>query len=118
VSAETALRALLIAAVPVTALVGQRIASDRIEQGAVRPFVVFSRTESAPLLGIDGTVYKTLVSIDIQCWADTRLDAEAVADAVTAAIRATTPQLVSGRSGGYDSDLDLEVASLSIEWWE
>lgn len=117
-SAETALRALLIASAPVTTLVGQRIASDRIEQGATRPFIVYTRTASDPLIAIDGTVYATNVAIDLQCWADTRLEAEAVADAVTAAIRATSPQLVSGRSGGYDADLDLEVASLSIEWWE
>lgn len=117
-SAETALRALLIASTPVTSLVGQRIASDRIEQGATRPFIVYTRTASNPLTGIDGIVYQTLASIDLQCWADTRQEAEAVADAVTAAIRATPPQTVPNRSGGYDPDLDLEVASLSIEWWE
>lgn len=116
-SAESDLRALLVATSAVTALVGQRIAADRIEQGAARPFVVFTRTGSAPLTGIDGTVYKTLVSLDVQCWADTRLNAEAVADAASAAIRSAN-QGVSGRSAGYDPELDLEAALLTVEWWE
>lgn len=116
-SAESDLRALLVATSAVTTLVGQRIAADRIEQGAARPFVVFSRTGSASLTGIDGTIYKTLVSIELQCWADTRVAADAVADAVSVAIRSAM-NTVSGRSGGYDPDLDLEAALLTVEWWE
>jgi hypothetical protein len=117
-SAETELRAALIAATPVTALTGTRIASDRIDQGAARPFVVFTRTASEPFGSIDGVVLKTLVSLDVQAWADTRASADAVADAVTAAIRATPSQTVSGRSSGYDSELDLEATLLTVQWWE
>jgi Protein of unknown function (DUF3168) len=117
-SAETALRALLVADAPTAALVSTRVTADRIEQGAARPFVVFTRTASEPIQLLDGTVLKTRASLEVQCWADTRVSAEAVADAVTTAVRGVTSQAVSNRSGAYDADLDLECSILNVEWWE
>jgi hypothetical protein len=117
-SAESDLRALLVANAGVTALVGQRVAADRIEQSAARPFVVFTRTGSEPQLCLDGVVLKTRVTLDVQAWADTRLAADAVADAVTAAVRGVSSQTVADRVSSYDSDLDLEAAVLTVQWWE
>jgi hypothetical protein len=117
-SVETVLRALLVADGGVSALVGTRIAADRIEQGASRPFVVFSRTATAPITAVDGALLISQVSIDVQCWADTRLQADAVADAVSAAVRGVTSQQVTERSSVYDADLDMEGTQLSVEWWE
>ena len=117
-SAETDLRALLVATAGVTTLVGTRIAADRIEQGAARPFVVFTRAGSEPLQCLDGSVLKTLVTLDVQCWADTRASAEAVADAVTAAVRGVLTQTVIARAASYEPDLDLEAAVLTVQWWE
>lgn len=117
-SAETALRALLVADSAVAALVGNRIAADRIDQDKARPFVVYSRTASQPLASIDGSVLATLVSIDVECWADTRLTADQLADAVTAAVRGVPTQTVQGRSSGYEQNLDLELVVLNVEWWE
>ena len=117
-SAETSLRALLAADSPTAALVGTRIASDRMEQDVVRPFVVFARTSSQPVTTIDGTVLKTQVSLDVQCWADTRVGADAVADAVTTSVRGATSQTVPGRSALYDPDLDLHCTVLNVNWWE
>lgn len=117
-SAETALRALLVADAPVAALVSTRIAADRIEQGAARPFICYTRTASAPVVALDGTHLKTLVSLDVQCWADSRASADAVADAVTTAVRGVISQSVVGRSSAYDADLDVEGAIVSVSWWE
>ena len=117
-SAETALRATLVAHTATAALVGQRVRAERAEQDDVRPFVIFTRTASEPYNTVDGAVLATLVSLDVQCWADTRTGADALADAVSAAIRAVPTQSVAGRSSGYDADLDLEVTNLNILWWE
>ena len=117
-SAETALRALLVADGATAALVGARVSADRMEQGAARPFVVFARTASLPVTTIGGTVLKTQASIDVQCWADTRAGADALADAVTAAVRGVISQTVPGRSGVYDSDLDMHGTILNVNWWE
>ena len=116
-SAESDLRALLIAAPAVTTLVGQRISADRIEQGTARPFVMFTRTATTPYVTIDGQVLASQAQLDIQCWADSRAQADAVGAAVTAAIRATTTQTVTGQSAAYDGELDLESTLLTVEWW-
>lgn len=118
-SAETALRALLTATPAVTALVpAPRIAIDRVEQGTAYPLIVLARSASLPQNCLDGTVLATQVSLEVQCWAENFASASAVADAVTAAVRAVLPHQVSARVGGYDADLDRTVASLTVDWWE
>lgn len=120
-SAELELVTLARADAGVGALVGvgpaARISADRIQQGAARPFVVYTRTATEPFTSLSGEVFETKVSLDIQCWADTREQAEQLGDALQTAIRGAG-QTVVARSGGYEPDLDLEVAILAVEWWE
>lgn len=116
-SAETDLRALLVADVPTAALVGTAISADRIEQGTARPFIVFTRTATVREKTLSGAVLGVLVTLTVQCWADTRVNAEAVADAAQAAIEAVF-HTVSNREGASDPALDLEAAILTVEWWE
>lgn len=120
-SAETDLLVLLKAAAPVTALVGSgaaaRIRSNRAEEDDPRPFVVYERSATEVFKGLDGTIFDTKVTLAVQCWGDTRAQAEALADACQAAIEAAD-QTVAERSGGYDGELDLEASVLTVEWWE
>ena len=116
-SAETEMRALLVADAAVAALVADRISADRIEQGSQRPFVVFTRTNTNREKTLDGTIVGVLVSMVVQCWADTRQAADALADAVQDVIEEQY-HTVSSRESDYDGDLDLEAAMLSVEWWE
>lgn len=116
-SAETDLRALLAADGAIAALVGQAISADRMEQGTARPFIVFSRITTVREKTLSGLVVGVLVTLTVQCWADTRVTAEAVADAVQTAIEAVF-HTVSNREGVSDPDLDLEAALLTVEWWE
>ena len=116
-SAVTDLRALLLADAAVAALVGTRISADRITQGAGRPFIVFARTDTKRDKTLDGSVVSVLVSFDVQCWADTRLVADQVADAVQAAIE-RADQDISSRSSVYEDDLDFEGESLAVDWWD
>ena len=116
-SAETELRALLVADSATLALVSTRIAADRIEQTAARPFVVYTRTATEVQQSLFGEVLATKVVFDVQIWADTRVAAEAVADAVQAALVADHRAIVS-RAGGYDADLDLEATVITVDWWD
>lgn len=117
-SAEQDLRALLLADAGVAALVGTRVTADRIAQESVRPFVVFARTSSFPVVSVDGAHLRTQASLEVQCWADTRLQADALADAVTTAVRGEISQRVVERSAAYDADLDLAASIVSVQWWE
>lgn len=117
-SAETELRALLVADSAVAALVATRVSADRAEQGAAMPFVVFARAATQPVQYLDGSVPISQVNLDVQCWAKTRAGADALADAVTSAIRGVPPQSVPGRAGVYDSDLDAHGTLLNVNWWD
>lgn len=124
-SAESELQALLVADAAVrTALsvstaraAGERIAADRIEQNTGRPFGVYTRTATEDSEGLDGTIFATKVTLELQLWGDTRLSADALADACQAAIRGAN-QAITGRATAYDDALDLEATVLSVEWWD
>jgi len=116
VSFATDLRAALLAYAPLAALVADRVAQDRIEATAARPFVVYTAGDTTVDRGLSGDVLSTRVPFALQCWADNRLAAVAVADAAELAIEAAG-QRVTGRTTGYDEELDLESEILTVEWW-
>ena len=114
-SAATSLQTLLAGTSAVTALCGTRISSDRAEQGTARPFIVYTGTDE-PQRALDGSVHGTRTTFEIQCWADTRASAEALAAAVKTVLDANH-QYCTGPAGGYDGELDLEAALLTCDWW-
>lgn len=116
-SLDTDLRAGLAGDAGVSALVGARISSDRIEQGTIRPFITFSRAATEYQTTLDGTVVAERATFDVQVWADTRLSAEAVSSAIKTYLDANQRQVLS-RASGYDPELDLEASILSVEWWD
>ena len=114
---ETDLRAALLASPAVTALVGTRVVSDRMEEGAPRPFVVFTRTATRYDEDLTtGAALGGTATIELQVWADSRAAAEALADACEAAVR-QADQEVQSRASGYDPDLDVEAVVIVIDWW-
>lgn len=121
-SAETNLRADLAAYAPLAALVGTRIAADKVPQNSARPFAVFVRQETEVITTLDGASHGARIKFAVQCWGDTRASAEAVADAVQAALAASTREPygipIDDRSAAYDPDLDLEAVNLIFDWWE
>lgn len=120
-SAEANLRAALIVDAGLSALVGQRIAQNGIESGADLPYVVFS-AQHAQTLNLLGNVMCSEVTFTIECWDRSAAGADAVADAVIAALVANAPAVNSvgllSRGSGYDGDLGLDATVLSLSWWE
>jgi hypothetical protein len=117
-SAETDLQTLLLANPTVAGLVGTRISADRAEQGSARPFVVYARVASQPFTALNGAHLRTQANLDVQCWANTRLAAESLGDAVAAAVRGVTSQTVVGRSAVFDAEADAFGCVLNVNWWE
>lgn len=120
-SAEADLRTDLLAHAPLAALVDVRVAVDKIEQGAERPFIVFTRQATEPFYTLDNVLHARRITFELQCWGDTRASAEAVADAAVAALAASTREIngipVDDRSAAYDPDTDLEAVRLVLDWW-
>lgn len=116
-SAETDLRAALVAYAPLVALVGQRVVENAIPEGSGLPYVVFT-SQHAPVKGLDGTVLVDEVSFAVECWAAGAIEADAVANAVQAAILAAGSDAeVVTRSSGFDGDLGLDATVLAVQWW-
>jgi hypothetical protein len=118
-SAETDLRALLAGHAGVSALVGSNIAHNAIKAQTPPPYVVFTCAHS-PLLTIGAGALADQCLFSIQCWGKTAANAEAVADAVQAAL-ATAPAArgvaITSRASGYDEELGFDATIFSVEWW-
>lgn len=116
-SLETELRALLLAEAEVATLVGTRISADNIDQNAGRPFVVYRRTDTERQYTLSGDLVGSMATVLVQCWAESRLQADAVADACEASLlvdqRATT-----NREADSDPELELYVTQFAVTWWD
>lgn len=116
-SFEADLKALLLADGPLVAKVVDRVSADRIEQGALRPFVVYSRVNTEYAGTLLGPSLAEKGVFEIQVWADTRIAVEAVADDIERILIADA-RAVTGRSSGYDAELDLEATIITVDWWD
>jgi hypothetical protein len=121
-SVETTLVTELLAYAPLSALVGTRLAPDKVVQGAPRPYIVYV-VEREPTHLLDGSVASTFYRVSFQCWADTRAGCEELADALEAALALST---VEGPVGGLptesrnvitEHELDLEGSEIVTEFW-
>lgn len=117
-SAESELRAALVAHAPLVALVpAARISIDAVAQDQPRPFIAFAKQGSAVDLGLGNTVLGTTTTIDVQCIGTDRANAIAVADAARAALLAAG--MPSDRGGGaYDPENGLEVEVVTVDWFD
>lgn len=117
-SIESDLRALLAGHVPLTTLVGTRIALNAVPDGSGMPCVVYS-VAHLPVYSTDARL-DDRAAIAVQCWAETAAQAEAVAAAVQTAINtapAANAVRVTDSATGYDAEIGLDVVSINVEWW-
>ncbi len=111
-SAEETLYTALSNDAGVTALVGTRIHIDKRDQDEDRPSIVYQRTGTDPMMTIHGTVYAKTISIGIACIADTRAEAESVANAVESAV---VPEFsLTNRISDYDPETQFHVTTVAI----
>lgn len=118
-SIETDFRALLAANAGVAALVGTRIALNAVPDNSGYPLIVFGATHNRTL-GIDNTLLADQATLVVMCWGKTSAEAEAVADAVIAAVPtapAAAGAVVLDRAGTFDEELGLDGVALTVEWW-
>lgn len=115
-SAESDFQALLEAAAGVTALVDTRIAQNVIDQGEGIPYIVYT-AQHTPDLGLSNATLANGVQFRIECWGTNAAEADAVADAVRAALLADGVVCTS-RVTGYSPETQLDATILVADWWE
>lgn len=123
-SAETTFRAALLAHAPLVALVQQRVAANAANQTDAFPYCAFQAAHD-PQRGLDGVKQVDHVTFTVECWGQTAVQAGAVGDAVEAAIDAyalvapaTVSATVLARVDGFDGELGLDGAVLTVDWWQ
>lgn len=117
-SAETELYSVLSGAAGVTALVGTRIYPDVVPVQKDLPAIAFMRSETEYVNTIHGTApLAKVVTLEVGCMAAVRLDAEALADAVEAAV-AVGGFIVVGRVPDLESGVDYVSTVLTVKFWE
>ena len=115
-SVESEIRAALVAYAPLLAVVpAARISVDALPESTPMPYIAFSKQGEQRELGLGGAVLGIQTTMDLQCVADTRSQAIAVADLVRAALAAVGQPSASG-SGAYDPELQVEVEVVSTTW--
>lgn len=118
-SIETDFRATLVAHAPLVALIGPRLALNALPDAVGLPALVYGVRHDRTS-GLDGTLLADQAGIVVQCWGDTAASAQAVADAVVAAVStapAAAGAVVNDRSDTFDADLGIDGVVLTVEWW-
>lgn len=115
-SAETLLYSTLSGAAAVTAIVSTRIYPDVVPQDATLPCVAFNRIDTVYHTTIHSAVPVAETAIlEITCMSSTRVNADALADAVLAAVGAAG-YVPSGRRGEIDAENALWASVLTVEY--
>lgn len=115
-SVESTLYSTLSAAAGVSALVSSRIYPDVVPQEATLPCVAFARLDTL----YENTIHSAVpvietATMEISCMAVTRIAADALCDAVLAAVGAA--QFVPvGRRAEFDFDNQMYAAVLTVDY--
>ena len=115
-SAETELYAALSSAAGLAALVADRIYPDGIPQDQGMPAVVFSRKETEPIYSLGSELLGERAVLMVGSWAESRTQAEPVADQVRLALAAAGVPF-SNRGSGFDPDVGAHAVTISCDWW-
>jgi hypothetical protein len=117
VSIESDLVTSLLAHAPLSALIGQRLVPDKMKQAGTRPFVVYV-VKRTPEYNLLNELQCTTCDFTLQAWGDDRESADAVTDALVAALAASTVEAggipYDEREVIADHDLDLEGNELAF----
>lgn len=112
-SAESDLYTILSGYAALTNLVSTRIYPDAMPEEVAYPAVVFSRAGTEPIVTIGSQMVGEFVSLHIECWAETRTSADAVADAAVAGLLAAGEQH-TGRAAGFDPETGLFATTIDV----
>lgn len=88
-SAESDLYSLLSTDAGLAAQVGARIYPDLVPENVAVPYVGFERVAGTPLTAMSGARMGELAGFTLACWAETRIEAESLANTVVTALAAS-----------------------------
>jgi hypothetical protein len=115
--AVATVRAVLVAAAPVIAIVPEeRIEPVARTQALAVPAITLQRVSSVPFSHLRGNGALRLSSVQVDCYAGDYTSARALADACTTALDAAGFTLQSEFDGGLESEPDPELFRVTQTW--
>jgi hypothetical protein len=117
---EIDLRAAMLAASAVTALVGQRIAAGVLPEGEVRPYVTYSLVAGERVPSLTDSGLMRHARMQVNCWSQNYGEAKQIALAVQTAIEASALFEVVFLSDQdlYDPETNLFYMVLDYSVWQ
>jgi hypothetical protein len=117
---EIDLRAAMIAAPAVTALVGQRIAAGILPEGELRPYVTYSLVTGERIPSMTDSGLMRHARMQVNCWSQSYSEAKQIALAVQSAIEASALFEVVFISDQdlYDPETNLFYMVLDYSVWQ
>ena len=97
----------------VTGLVGDRIYPDAMPEGGVYPAIVFSRSNTTPVVSIGSQHFGDFVDFGVSVWGKTRTQVDTVASAVEVALRVAGHE-ITNREAGFDPDTGLVATTITV----
>lgn len=116
-SAETITYAALVGYIGSPSIVGDRIYPDIMPPNATIPAIVYRRSATDPVMGLNGYKNAARVQIAIECWGRTREEAELVANAAMTAMLQDN-HVPGEREGVYDEDTEQYAVLQGFDVWE
>ena len=117
---ESDLRTALLAAAPLTALVGQRIAAGVMPEGEARPYLTFSLIsgQRPPSLSSGGSMRNA--RMQLSCWSASYGQAKQIAQAAQDAVEASVlfDAVFNGDQDLYDPATKLHYVALDYSIWQ
>jgi len=117
---EVDLRAAMIAAPAVTALVGQRIAAGILPEGEVRPYVTYSLVTGERIPSMTDSGLMRHARMQVNCWSPSYGEAKQIALAVQTAIEASAlfDVVFISDQDLYDPETNLFYMVLDYSVWQ
>ena len=118
-SIETDVCALLTSTPGVNALVAGRVALNAVNEATPLPYIIVSANHAFTFT-LDKSISSDEAAVTIECWGKSAAQAEAVGDAVAAAVLLAPSDSCAtllARVGGVDPENGLDASVLTVEWW-
>lgn len=116
-SAETDTYAILAGGMGSPQPVQDRIFPDSLPDDATLPAIVYRRVGTVPVLTLNSSTDAAQVTIETECWANTRAAANALANAINAAMIAASHMPIE-RQNFQDEETGEFAVTQSFSVWE
>lgn len=111
------IRAALIAGSPLPTDAALKVRQDAADEEDSQPFIIFRRAGVERQRGLDGTLLAKRETFHIECWGETREDADVLEAQAIAALEAAGLYPDDNEVDGLDPEVKVRAAVFAVDVW-